>query len=169
MRTLLACTLTLCAICTACNAPSPRLNAPPHGVPEATSDLQGTFVYMTDNALLNDMTVSDIHFLPHRPILSALGEQRLSRLAQLMEAWGGMVRFSTNLEDEDLIEERTEAIRAFLSEAGVDTSTPVVTHDLPGGAGLEAREVILIKADKGTYKPEKSESGSPPQPAAGRP
>ena len=93
---------TLCAtICAAllaagCSTSSPRLNAPPHGVAESVHDMRGTFVYMTDNALLADMSVSDMHFLPHRAMLTTLGTQRLNRLAQLINAYGGVIRFNSN-------------------------------------------------------------------------
>ena len=142
-----------------CNSPGARLNAPPHGQAEETSDLQGTFTYMADNALLADMTVSDMHFLPHRALLNDLGEQRLSRLASLMEAYGGTVRFNTDLTAEGLIEERTKVVIDFLAEAGIDTTREVVRHEMPGGRGMLATEAILIKANEGTYSP-KAKQGS---------
>jgi hypothetical protein len=151
--------LTLLAV--GCNTPDARLNAPPHGTPYETTDTQGTFVYMVDNALLADMTVSDMHFLPHRALLSDLGRQRLSRLASLMEAYGGTVRFNTELTDEDLIAQRTEVIVDFLAGAGVDTTHEVVTRDMPGGKGMLATEAILIKAGEGTYQPkQKTQTGA---------
>ena len=88
---------------------------------------------LTDNALLADMTVSDRHFLPHRAKLNHLGVQRLSRLASLMDAYGGVVRFNSELDDEELIAQRTEAIVEFLAEAGVDTTREVLVEDMPGG------------------------------------
>lgn len=142
-----------------CAEYSKRLNAPPHGQPVETSDMQGTFVYMTDNALLADMTVSDIHFLPHRAQLSALGEQRLARLVSLMQAYGGTIRFNSSLTDQELIRSRLATVRDFLAEAGVDTTAEVVREDLPGGRGMDAVEVILIKAGEATYTPR--EGGRP--------
>ncbi len=65
-------------------------------------DLQGTYVYMTDNALLESMSVADYHFLPNRPLLTTLGKQRLYRLAALVEEYGGEIRFNTTLRDERL-------------------------------------------------------------------
>lgn len=161
MRSLLTCAAALCVACAACNSPSPRLNAPPHGVPEATSDMQGMYVYMTDNALLTDMCISDVHFLPHRAMLNTLGQQRLSRLASLLDAYGGEIRYSTNLDDEELIEARTGVITDFLCEAGIDVWAHLVSCDLPGGRGMDAREVILIKVNEATYQPGESggESG----------
>jgi hypothetical protein len=143
----------------ACQSPQKRLNAPPHGIPEETSDMQGTFVYMQDNALLSDMSVSDRHFMPHRALLTTLGEERLCRLVSLMEAYGGTIRLNTNESDEDLIKKRMDVIVQFLADAGIDTTTEVLTRDHRGGAGMDANEVILIKANEGTYKPKKSGDG----------
>jgi hypothetical protein len=158
----------VCLICVACNTPSARLNAPPHGTPYETSDVQGTFVYMNDNALLADMTVSDIHFHPHRPTLNTLGQQRLSRLVSLIEVHGGTIRFNTNIDDEELIEKRTDAVLTFLAEAGVDTSGQVLVEDLRGGRGMDASEVILIKVFEGSYQPESTGgAGSGPSSATG--
>lgn len=150
-----------------CNSPDKRLNAPPHGSAEESSDLQGTFVYMTDNAMLADMTVCDMHFLPHRSMLNDMGVQRLSRLASLIEAYGGTVRYNANETDVALIEQRLDSVRDFLSQAGLDTNGQIVAVDLPGGRGMLATEAILIKTEEGTYKPRKS--GGAPAPMIGPP
>ena len=164
MRRLLIVTIAVSLLVVGCNTPGARLNAPPHGQPYETADTQGTFVYMTDNALLADMTVGDMHFLPHPAKLNDVGVQRLSRLASLMDAYGGVVRFNSELDDEELIGQRAEAIVEFLAEAGVDTTREVVVQDMPGGRGMLAREVILIRVNEGTYKPGEKES----QAGAGR-
>jgi hypothetical protein len=158
MCRLLVVSIAVSLLVVGCNTPDARLNAPPHGQPYKTADTQGTFVYMTDNALLADMTVSDMHFLPHRAKLNHLGVQRLSRLASLMDAYGGVVRFNSELDDEKLIAERVDVIVEFLAEAGVDTTREVVVQDMPGGRGMQATEVILIRANEGTYQPDKKES-----------
>jgi hypothetical protein len=139
---------------------APRLNAPPHGTAEQTADLQGTFEHMIDNALLTDMTISDIHFVPQRSMLNSLGEQRLARMAGLMESYGGAVRFNTREDDEDLVERRVDSIIAFLADEGIDTSTQVLNRELPGGYGVDATQAILIKAHEATYKPKKEKSES---------
>lgn len=159
-------TLSACVLAAAllgCNSPGQRLNAPPHGEAQSTSDLQGTFVYMHDNALLANMTVGDRHFMPHRPALNTTGVERLSRLASLMEAYGGTIRFDTEETDEKLNHARLKAIRDFLAEAGIDTTAETVTMDLAGGDGMDAREAILIRAHEGTYSPNKKD-GAPPAP-----
>lgn len=146
MRRLVLCTIAACIACGACQQPISQLNAPPHGATEKPSELQAQYAHMVDNALLADMTVSDVHFVPHRAMLNSLGEERLARLASLMEVCGGTVRFNTDVTDEELVSERVEKIRTFLRQAGVDTSQPILKRDLPGGAGMDAREAILIKA-----------------------
>lgn len=146
MKSLLLPALAVCLVCNACQRAAPRLNAPPHGLPEQSSELQDTYLYMVDNGLLEDMTISDIHFTPHRPALNTLGEERLCRLAGLLEVYGGVVRFNTSIPDVNLVQQRTDAIRAFLNEQGVDTTTEVLTRDLPGGRGMDAKQAILIKA-----------------------
>lgn len=141
-----------------CNQPEKRLNAPPHGQPHETTDMQGTFVYMSDNALLADMNVSDMHFMPHRARLSGSGERHLARLAMLMHEYGGTLRFSTSLTDKQLIQDRIATVRDFLNAAGVDTTTQWMTEDMVGGEGMDATEAILIKTHEGTYDPDKQQS-----------
>ena len=160
MHRLLVVVAAVSLLVVGCNTPGSRLNAPPHGRACETSDLQGTFTYMADNALLADMTVNDSHFLPHRTLFNDLGQRRLGRLASLMEAYGGTIRFNTALTDEDLIERRVALVVDFLAEAGIDTTQDVVMRDMPGGEGMSATEAILIKAKEGTYDPEKQRSQS---------
>lgn len=158
MHRLLVLTTAASLLAAGCNTPGARLNAPPHGRACETSDLQGTYTYMGDNALLADMTVNDSHFLPHRVSLNDLGIQRLSRLASLMEAYAGTIRFDTELTEKDLIARRVEVVMDFLAEAGIDTTREVVVREMAGGRGMPATEAILIKVKEGTYDPEKKQS-----------
>ncbi len=143
-----------------CTTPDSRPDASPSRRVVETSDLRGTFTYMTDNALLADMTVNDLHFLPHRALLNDLGRRRLGRLASLMEAYAGTIRLNTASSDEELIEQRLATVTDFLSEAGIDTEQEVVRCDMPGGKGMPAAEAILIKVKEGTYDPERRRSQS---------
>jgi hypothetical protein len=152
--------LCVCMFASGCSQSSPRLNAPPQGPAEEVHDMQGPLVYMTDNALLADMSVSDGHFLPHRAMLSTTGEQRVHRLGQLMEAYGGTIRMNSNLEDETLLAQRTETVRTYLAGMGIDTGTEVVVNDMRGGAGMDAVEALLIKKNEGTYDPQKANTRS---------
>lgn len=158
--TLSAATLGL--LCAACQTTAPRLNAPPHGPPpEVTADMRTLYDHMTDNALLDDMSVSDVHFLPERAQLNSLGEDRLTRLAALIEMYGGTLRYNAACEDEMVVAARTDTIVAFLKGHGVDATADTVTPGLPGGRGMRADEAILIRANEGTYKPKKSGGSSP--------
>ncbi len=148
--------LLACGPGAGCNAPDARLNAPPHGEPYRRSDLQGTFTYMADNALLDDMTVSDRHFLPHRAILSDLGRKHLGRLASLLEAYGGTLVFSTDEPDAELVDHRVQTIVDFLCEAGIEAAPQRVERGMSAATGMDADEAILIKVHEGTYDPEKS-------------
>lgn len=151
-RMFTGCTICLAAIA-GCNEPTKRLNAPPHGEPHETAESQGTLVYMVDNAMLADMSMSDAHFVPHRASLSGLGMERLARLAQLIQVHGGTIRFNTDECDEGLTGQRMQSIRDFLNEAGVSVAGTAVVCEMPGGEGLGAAENMLIRANEGTYKP----------------
>ncbi|MBN2447915.1 MAG: hypothetical protein JXO22_14380 [Phycisphaerae bacterium] len=126
--------------------------------PANAQDMRGTLDYMAESALLADMTVGDYHFVPHRAMLTLAGEQRVIRLANLLDAYGGTVRFNTDLEPGQLRDQRMQSIRACLAANGVDTTNEVVTIDLPGSTGMDAREAILIKQNEGSYVPAGSSS-----------
>ncbi|MFO0838242.1 MAG: hypothetical protein U1D55_06910 [Phycisphaerae bacterium] len=160
MNRLMLAPLTACLVLTGCMEPTARLNAPPHGRAERVTDMQGTFQYMSDNALLSSMTVSDIHFLPNRSQLSDLGRERLCRLVALMESYGGVIRFNTDEPDQALVDQRTQAIMQFLAESGVDTKKEVVRRDMSGGRGMPADEAILIKFVEGSYRPKGQTAGA---------
>jgi hypothetical protein len=122
-------------------------------------DMRDTFDQMADAALLADMTVSDYHFVPLRSMLTPLGEQRLVRLAHLLDEYGGEVRFNSNSTDKALTQQRLETVIAFLQTQGVDTTAEVVREDLPGSLGMSAEEAVLIKKNEGTYTPPKDAGG----------
>ncbi len=152
--------VALALIAAGCESPGPRLNAPPHGEAVEVSNLRDQYDHMTDNALLADMSVNDVHFMPHRALLNSLGEERLTRMAALIEMYGGSVRFNAAERDEKLVAARTSAIVEFLREQGVDVTADQIVGDLPGGRGMEASQAITIRANEGTYKPKKSPAGS---------
>lgn len=159
-RGMLLTMITGAALLTACNKPHARLNAPPHGEPVETTDMQGTFVYMQDNALLANMTVNDTHFLPHRARLNGAGEERLCRLAALMHEYGGTIRFDSDLEDGGLRSARTQAVIEFLNELGMQATSETVKPDMAGGSGMAGAEAVLIRANEGTYNPTKAKQSS---------
>lgn len=143
-----------------CHEPSARLNAPPHGYADKTVDSQGTLVYMTDNALLADMTVSDMHFLPHRAKLTTLGRERVARLAQLVETHGGTIRLSSDLSDESLVNQRLETVKDYLAKSGLAVNADTVVLDIPGGEGMAAGDAVAIRRESAKLPESKSGSGS---------
>lgn len=166
-RTIMGCAACV-AVMSGCNQPESRMNAPPHGMPENVHEMQGTYTYMADNALLADMSISDMHFLPHRAQLTSQGEQRVERLAELMRAYGGTLRLSSRGLDAGLLSQRAAAVRARLAECGVDTTQEVLVQDMPGGAGMDAAQAILIRKELGVFKPTKEgAAGGLPSASAG--
>lgn len=145
--------LMVTVVLVGCASPSPRLNAPPHGNAQDDSTLRGMYVYMADNAILSDMTVSDLHFVPNRPMLNSLGQERVQRLAGLIDAYGGVIHFNSDATDAALLKDRTQAILTCLAEAGVDARPELVRADMPADSGMNATEVLLIRRNLGVYVP----------------
>ena len=138
-----SCALAVC-LC-GCPQPTERLNAPPQGTAEHTSEMRPFFTYMTDNATLSDMSVADIHFVPHTTELNSLGADRLSRIAQLIETYGGTVRYATRLQDEELVDQRLAHTRDFLAAAGADMERVEVIVAMAGADYMPADEAIEAK------------------------
>lgn len=152
--------LLLPALACGCGSPQPRLNAPPHGDQAEKPDLQGTFVYMSDNALLESMSIHEYHFLPNRALLTTLGKQRLYRLAALVEEYGGEIRFLATMKDSGLTGDRTDAIIDYLDELGLDTTRHTINRAATGErTNRAADEAILIRLFEGTYRPRRGNSG----------
>jgi hypothetical protein len=129
-----------------CNQPSERLNAPPQGVCDYPSPLQESFVYMVDNEMLEDLSLADIHFVPHTTELNGLGARRLNRYAKLLQVYGGSIRYATSMTDDRLVDQRMTSIRDYLGTTGIAAERIKITKDLPGGHGMTAREAIVAKA-----------------------
>lgn len=135
--------------------------------PYHAEDGHATFDHMVDAAVLADMTVADYHFIPRRAMLTPLGQQRVARLADIIDEYGGEVRFNTRVTDESLIAERSAAISAALQKNGLDPASSHVTLDIPGSVGMDAREAILIRTYENVYEPGQNQSsgsstGTPP-------
>lgn len=107
--------------------------------------------HMVDNAILHDMSVADIHFIPHTGELSGVGEVRLNRLAKLLNTYGGTLRYETLLDDEALIKQRLDHAREYLALTGCDMERVQVVAMISGGRGLPGGEAVE-KLEKGTKK-----------------
>ncbi len=158
MKRLIPLAIPLALVCGACQQPQTRLNAPPHGYSEQKSRMHNMYTHMGDNALLEDMSLNDAHFVPHRPMLNSLGEERLRRLALLMHEYGGTIRMGTDLTNEHLIHDRLDCVIDFLAEAGLDTTADIVQRDLAGGHGMDAKQAIVIRKHEATYDPNRQKS-----------
>ena len=97
---------------------------------------------MVDNAILHDMSIADIHFIPHSIELSGTGVARLSRMASLLDTYGGIVRYETVLMDDDMIASRLKHVREFLDLTGCDMSRVELKVLLSGGRGMPASDAI---------------------------
>ena len=169
MRTVISLAMVGVVVTTVgCGQPPNRLNAPPQGTSENPSALQDAFVYMVDNAMLEDLSMADIHFVPHSADLNGLGARRLERYAKLLQVYGGGIRFATNSTDKEMVDKRIESIEAYLATTGITMKRIKIARGLPGGEGMTAREAILAKnfnmpsGDQG-----KSGKGAPQSPLAG--
>ncbi|MEP0843061.1 MAG: hypothetical protein HRF43_10165 [Phycisphaerae bacterium] len=144
-----------CMACFAagCTEPAQRLNAPPQGASDRPHAMQDTYVYMNDNALLAEMSMSPAHFVSNRPDLNALGLRRLMRYADLLKEYGGTVHYDGLEDPEPLARERRERIQSFLAQAGVDPKTFAVESGLAAGRGLRGAEAAAIR-EFSTFSPE---------------
>lgn len=138
--------LLICGFPLGCAQPASRLNAPPQGDTPHRSELQPFFTYMTDNAAISDLSITDIHFVAHTTELNSLGTARLSRIAKLIEPYGGTVRYATRSTEEETVAERIEHVQDFLKTTGIDMSRVEVAVALAGADQTLA--VDAIQAEK---------------------
>lgn len=144
-RSVLFAAVAGCLVLTlGCYPPASRLNAPPQGDSPRPSELQEPFTYMVDNAMLADMSLTDIHFVPHTAELNALGAHRLDRYARLLDMYGGTLRYDTTLTDEDLVAARIKHVKDFLATTEIEPGRIEVTKDLAGGRGMTAERAIIV-------------------------
>jgi hypothetical protein len=110
-------------------------------------------VHMVDNAMLQDMSIADHHFVAHTAEISGSGAERLDRFAPFLNAYGGVLRYETYCEDEPLVTQRMEHVREYLALAGCNMDRVAVQQMIAAGRGLPADDAVEIKT-KGTAKPE---------------
>jgi len=106
---------------------------------------------MADNAMLHDMTVADFHFVPHSGEISGTGAARLDRMATLLDAYGGTVRYETFEPDEALVKKRLEHVKEYLTTTGCDMKRVDIKAMISGGRGINANKAIMVDI-KGTGK-----------------
>lgn len=97
---------------------------------------------MAANAVAQDMSVVDFHFVGHTAELSGTGVVRLDRMAKFLDTYGGTVRYDTSLTDEKLVTQRIEHVREYLALVGCDMDRVEVKTALSAGRGAPARTAI---------------------------
>lgn len=98
--------------------------------------------YMVDNAILHDMSLSDVDFVPHSDEINGTGAARLDRMVRLLDVYGGTVRMQSVSTDDELIARRTAHAREYLAVAGCNMSHVDFATMLPGGRGMPADQAI---------------------------
>ena len=159
--------LALAAFGTGCQMDTERLNAPPQGASERPSELQDPFAAMTDNALLEDMSMSASHFVPRQAELNGTGVRRLKRMAPLLMVHGGKVHYTGFQDSRDLVRRRIEQIKDFLLAEGVEDQTFEVLLGHAGGEGMDAAEAIAARQGS-RYGQQSAGSGSCPSTLGGQ-
>jgi len=97
---------------------------------------------MVDNAILQDMSLADFHFVGHSNELSGTGVARLDRMAPLLDTYGGAVRYDTSITDTELVQTRLNHVREYLALTGCNMNRVEIKTMLPGGTGMTATRAI---------------------------
>lgn len=144
--------LTLAVGCQSTQSVHPSLNQ------EIDRDLLGRFFDpMTQSAAAHDMSVADIHFVPHTAVLNGLGILRLDQLRPMLDRFGGTVRYETYSTDSDQMDARLASVTTYLTDSGVDMANVEVTNMISGGRGMTT--AAAIKAQESFEKAEYGKGG----------
>ena len=106
------------------------------------STLVEFYAYHNDQGMMADMSIADVHFVPHQKYLSGTGEARLERYAELLASTGGTLHYDTSQSDRTLIQERISVAEKFLAEAVPSNQRIQVAQGIPGGRGMSASEAM---------------------------
>lgn len=101
--------------------------------------------YMADNAILQDMSIADIHFVPHTLELSGTGIARLDRMAVLLDTYGGLVRYETYNTDVGFVQDRLDHVREYLDTTGCDMGRVEIKATMSGGYGMSAEKALAAE------------------------
>ncbi|HKQ46697.1 MAG TPA: hypothetical protein VJZ71_01360 [Phycisphaerae bacterium] len=132
--------LGLCAACGCAANEYTRLNSPPQGEAPCHPTWTDYYTYHNDQGMLADMSIADIHFVPHSTCLSGVGEARLERYAELLAARGGTLNYDTAMNDPKLLDARLQAARDFLAQACPGGQPVDVLVGPAGGRGMSNKE-----------------------------
>lgn len=143
-----ACGLLLLGLAlTGCGQPKQheRLNTPPQGERDNKSRHQAFYKAMSDNALLSEMALYDMHFVSHQPLLSKAGETRVKRYAALLKETGGTLAYEPRDPDEKLDAARLTSIRKCLAEANAAGTKIEVTMGMNAAPGTDANQAMAAR------------------------
>lgn len=133
-------------VCAGCSEKASRLNAPPQGMSERRHEMDRHFATMAENAAKRDASLADTHFEPHSAELSGLGVWRITRIGDMLNTCGGIIRYETSLAEEELLAARLQSVRDFLAASGYDTDLITVEAGLSRNAGGPALNAIEARA-----------------------
>jgi len=122
---------------------------PVMGQPFAPTDMHRYYTPMVENAAMHDMSVADIHFVPHTDALNELGMKRLNMLGVVLAKYGGKVRYETDSNDKERNQARVAQIKRYFVEAGYDMTHIKVAPEMSGGRGMMASDALSAR-DKAT-------------------
>ena len=142
---------TACNTCHSCKSFKTSTDLQLELIAKSREEPREHFTYMADNAMLHDMSIADVHFVPHTTELSGTGAARLNRMATLLDTYGGIVRYETFNTDEEMVKHRLEHVREYLALTGCDMGRVQIKAMISGGRGLTASKAMMVDA-KGTAK-----------------
>jgi hypothetical protein len=107
-------------------------------------DMQRALTYMADNAMARELSIADLHFVPHTDEISGTGAVRLTRMARWLDTYGGTVRYASYEDSESLVARRLAHVQEFLAECGCAMNRVQLEAALPGGRSMTAEEALKI-------------------------
>jgi hypothetical protein len=133
-----------------------RLNAPPQGDAPAHPEWVNYYIYHNDQGMLADMSIADIHFVPHSACLSGVGEARLERYAELLAIDGGTINYDPAITDQTLVDARLRCAREFLAQAAETDRRIDVQVGCAGGRGMYNKEATAAEGIAQQPEPRKT-------------
>jgi hypothetical protein len=133
----------LLALGLACNPQETvSMNGPQREDSPPQPEMAEYFANHNDQGMMHDMSIADLHFIPHSPNLSGAGEARLERYAELLATSGGTLCYDTRIENKELLDARLAMAREFLAHAVPGRNEVRVELGMAGGRGMMATEAI---------------------------
>ncbi len=139
--------LGVSAVVAGCGSPLMKRSTdlPPEYVEATQKNYKARFAHSTDNALMHDMVISDIHFVPHTSELSGSGVAKLDRLAPMLDTYGGVLNYDTDMTDKSLTQARIQHVREYLALAGCSMEKVEVKPGLAQGRGVPAERAMQVE------------------------